>query len=165
MTNNQMQFEKDLTNKKIHVTRNFAASVEQVWRAWTESDLLDQWWAPKPYKAQTKFMDFKEGGHWLYAMVGPDEAKQWCKFDYTSITSGKRYEGFDTFCDENGNRNSEIASMKWKNEFLGTDSGSKVTVEISFESVESLNQIIEFGFQEGFTAGLSNLDELLEKGF
>ena len=53
---------KDLPNKKITVTRHFNAPLDQVWKAWTESELLDQWWAPKPFKAETKFMDFKVGG-------------------------------------------------------------------------------------------------------
>ena len=54
---------KDVAGKKITVEREFEASVEDVWRAWTEKELLDQWWAPKPYKARTKTIDFREGGH------------------------------------------------------------------------------------------------------
>ncbi len=35
------------------ITREFSASQAEVWKAWTESHLLDQWWAPKPWKAVT----------------------------------------------------------------------------------------------------------------
>ena len=58
---NQTKIAKDLPNKRITVTRNFEAPLEQVWKALTEKDLLDQWWAPKPWKAKTKSMDFREG--------------------------------------------------------------------------------------------------------
>ncbi|MDB5149731.1 MAG: hypothetical protein JWQ57_3751, partial [Mucilaginibacter sp.] len=62
MTNNEAVFTKDLQNKKINVVRTFNAPLNLVWQAWTESDILDQWWAPKPYRAETKLMDFREGG-------------------------------------------------------------------------------------------------------
>ncbi len=71
----ELQIVKDLPKRKITVTRHFDASPELVWRAWTESELLDQWWAPQPWKAETKFLSFKVGGYWLYAMVGPDNSK------------------------------------------------------------------------------------------
>ena len=65
-------YAKDLPNKKMFVTREFAGTLEDVWEAWTDSNILDQWWAPKPWKAKTKTMDFREGGFWLYSMIGPD---------------------------------------------------------------------------------------------
>ena len=52
--NSKMQINKDVDNKKMTITRSFDAPVSDVWRAWTESKLLDQWWAPKPWKAETK---------------------------------------------------------------------------------------------------------------
>ena len=70
MSNKQTTISKDAANKKLIVVREFDAPLEEVWKAWTEKDLLDQWWAPKPWKAKTKTMDFREGGIWLYSMVG-----------------------------------------------------------------------------------------------
>ena len=49
---------RDPSGKKLIVTREFNAPLEKVWRAWTESSLLDEWWAPRPYKTETKSMDF-----------------------------------------------------------------------------------------------------------
>jgi uncharacterized protein YndB with AHSA1/START domain len=51
-------------NKKdntVRVQREFMANLDLVWDAWTKPELLDQWWAPKPYQTKTKAMDFKEG--------------------------------------------------------------------------------------------------------
>ena len=50
----ETQVVKDLANKKMTITRYFDAEVELVWLAWTEHELLDQWWAPKPWRAETK---------------------------------------------------------------------------------------------------------------
>ena len=49
-------------NKKIKVTREFDAPLDKVWKAWTEQELLDQWWAPLPWTSKTIKMDFRNGG-------------------------------------------------------------------------------------------------------
>ncbi len=65
MSNKQTTISKDAANKKLIVVREFDAPLEEVWKAWTDSNILDKWWAPKPWKAKTKTMDFREGGLWL----------------------------------------------------------------------------------------------------
>jgi len=154
---------KDAANKKLIVVREFDGTPEQVWKAWTQSELLDHWWAPKPWKARTKEMDFREGGFWLYYMEGPDGEKQWCRADYKSVDPGKSFSLVDAFCDEEGNPTNELPNMHWQNEFSETETGTKVTVEITFKSEADLEKILEMGFKEGFTMAHGNLDELLAK--
>jgi uncharacterized protein YndB with AHSA1/START domain len=154
---------KDLLNKKINVKREFDAPVEMVWRAWTEGELLDQWWAPRPWVAKTKSLKFEEGGTWLYAMSGPDETKVWSIVEFTSIKRNSRFQAASFFCDENGNKNADFPSMHWKNVFMPSGTGTKLEVEISFTNEKDMEQIIQMGFEGGFTMGLANLDELLAK--
>ena len=162
-TKNKTLFTKDLENKKIVVEREFSAPVESVWKAWTDSDLLDQWWAPKPWRAETKSMDFRTGGFWLYAMKGPDNEVHWARVDYKSIEKLKNFQAADYFCDENGNKNDELPNMNWDNQFSKTADGTKVVVNISFKSEADIRAILDMGFKEGFEMALGNLDELLEK--
>lgn len=159
-TDNKLSFTNDIENKRLMITREFQASPDDVWKAWTEKELLDQWWAPKPYKAETKKMDFREGGIWLYCMVGPDQFRQWCRVDFQQITPQKSFSAQDSFCDEEGNINTEFPSMHWKNTFESSATGTKVLIEISFDDVRDLEKIMEMGFKEGFAAALTNLDEL-----
>src|SRR3954452_16239613 len=100
----QTTITKDAANKKILVVRDFDGAPEQVWKAWTESKLLDMWWAPKPWKAKTKKMDFREGGYWLYCMEGPDGEQIWCRVDYQTITPDKSFIAVGAFCDADGNK-------------------------------------------------------------
>ena len=158
---NQTQVVKDLPNKKITVIREFNAARDLVWRAWTESELLDQWWAPKPWKTETKTMDFRVGGHWLYAMVGPDGEKHWAKADYQAVNPITSFELQDSFCDEHGNKTNEAPSIHWVTSFANSAGGTMVTCVINFKSEEDLKEIIKMGFQEGFTAAHSNLDQYL----
>ena len=54
-------FSVDKEKNTINVKREFAAELSMVWAAWTEPELLDLWWAPRPYYTKTKSMDFREG--------------------------------------------------------------------------------------------------------
>jgi len=159
----QTQVTKDRENKRLVVVREFDATLPDVWRAWTERELLDQWWAPKPWKAETKTIDFREGGSWLYCMVGPEGEAHWCRVDFKTISKHKSFTGLDAFCDEKGNINQDFPTMHWKNVFSTTDSGTTVEVEIKFDTEADLEKILEMGFEEGFTSALGNLDELLAK--
>ena len=158
----QTQVTKDLANKKVVVVREFDAPVQQVWEAWTKPQLLDLWWAPKPWRAETKMMDFREGGAWVYCMVGPEGERHWATVGYETIATNKSFTGTDAFCDENGNLNKDLPIMHWDVVFSKTGSGTNVRVDIKFSSVADLEKILEMGFEEGFTAALGNLDELLE---
>lgn len=158
---NKTVFKKDLANKKMFITREFAGTVQEVWRAWTDSEILDQWWAPKPWKANTKTMNFSEGGTWLYCMQGPEGERHWAKANYMKIRAGESFELVDAFCDENGNVNPDHPKMHWKASFKPSANGTTVEINITFPTEKDLETIMEMGFQEGFTAAHENLDQYL----
>ena len=161
MKNLQFEFSVDKANNKIYVKREFAATRDKVWAAWTQSELLDKWWAPKPYRSETKSMDFREGGFWLYAMVSPENEKHWARADYQSIDPFKSFSALDAFCDENGNLTQDFPRQFWNNSFTENGATTTVNITISYDKPEDLEKILEMGFKEGFTMGLGNLDELL----
>ena len=154
-------FTVDKENKTIHIKREFNANLELVWQAWTTAELLDQWWAPKPYQNKTKSLEFKNGGMWHYAMISPENETHWCRFDYQDIDVQKSFSGFDAFCDENGNINTDFSRMLWENIFSETSDLTTVNITISVDTFETLEKIMAMGFKEGFTMGLNQLDELL----
>jgi uncharacterized protein YndB with AHSA1/START domain len=160
-TNLLFDFTVNKENKTINVTREFAASPELVWAAWTQPELLDQWWAPKPYQTVTKSMDFREGGKWLYTMNGPDGTVHWCMAHYKKIDPIKSYSALDAFCDEKGNINKDFPRAFWTNSFSGNKETTTVTIVIAYDDLADLEKYIEMGFKEGFTMALGNLDEML----
>lgn len=164
---NEAVFVRDQRNKKLTVTRLFNAPLDLVWKAWTDSGILDQWWAPKPYRAETKKMDFREGGMWLYCMVGPngEHDRQWCRVDYKTIETLKRITSTDAFCDQDGQVNADFPTMLWKKEFRKHEDSTTVVIEVNFDKEEDMLKIIGMGFQEGFTAGMNNLDHYLDTAF
>jgi uncharacterized protein YndB with AHSA1/START domain len=155
-------FVVDKENNSITVKREFAADSSLVWDAYTKSEILDQWWAPRPWKARTKSMDFKEGGHWHYAMVGPEGEEHWAWADYKNIEPQHKFTGLDAFADAEGNINEAMPQSQWNVTF--TEKGNDLTfVEfaITYGDLAQLEATIQMGFKEGLSMAMEGLDELL----
>lgn len=148
-------------NKTIHIVREFAANLELVWQAWTTAELLDQWWGPQPWKAETKAMDFREGGFWLYAMVGPEGEKHWAKTDFLSIVKETSFASKGGMSDENGMINPAFPQNLWENTFIEKANKVQVVMLLTYDTLGDLEKEIEMGFKEGMTIDFQQLDELL----
>jgi len=149
----------------IHVQREFAAKLNFVWDAWTQPELLDQWWAPKPYQTITKSMDFREGGYWHYRMIGPQTECHWCRADYEHIDPHVAFSGLDAFCDEEGKINTDFPRAHWTNRFTEKEEVTTVNIVIAYQSLSDLEKIVEMGFREGFAMAMENLDQYIQSRF
>lgn len=156
----QMDFIIDKEAKTVSIVKEFAAGLDLVWDAYTRAELLDQWWAPKPYMSRTKVLDFRVGGRRFYAMVSPEGDERWAIQKYTSITPKTNFKFFNAFADEH--ENPALPGSEWDLNFSEQDGTTKVSVSIYNESLERMERLIEMGFKEGTMAQLKNLEELLK---
>lgn len=156
----EMEFIVDKETKTVSITKEFAAELALVWDAYTKQELLDQWYAPKPYGCRTKHMNFEVGGRRFYAMVSPEGEERWCVKEFTSITPKTNFKMYSTFADKDENR--ELPGSKWDVNFSENDGTTKVSITIYNESLVRLANVID-GFKEGMTQTLNNLEELLTK--
>jgi uncharacterized protein YndB with AHSA1/START domain len=152
-------FTVDKEKKTVYITREFDAGLSLVWDAFTTAELLDQWVAPKPWTSKTKYMDFKVGGKRFYAMVSPEGQERWSIQQYTSISPKTHFKMFNTFADQD--ETPELPGSDWDYQFSEQDGTTTVRVTIYNESLARLERMIEYGFREGFTASIQNLDHLL----
>jgi len=162
---NEVKIDKDVANKRITVVKHFDAKPEHVWEAWTKQDILDKWWAPKPWRAETKKLEFKESGAWHYAMLGPDNERQNAKATFTKINAPKSFEVNDSFTDEKGFVDETMPQTHWKCEFRSSGAGTDVKIIITPKTERALEKNLEMGFEEGFKMALGNLDEYLEEKY
>lgn len=155
-------FTVDKATSTIHITREFAADLDLIWKAWTKAEILDQWLAPRPWRAQTKEMDFREGGRWLYAMVSPENVAHWSLVDFIKIEAKSSFSTKNSFCDENGNPVN--TGFTWSLTETSFKAGAEITtVQIvkKMASLSELEKFIAMGFKEGFAVTLINLENLL----
>ena len=156
-------FTADKATKTIHITREFAADLDLVWDAFTKAEILDQWTAPKPYRVQTKEMDFREGGRWLYCMISPKNVivlDRYSLAEYIEIRPKSSFSSRNTFSDENGNYITDAFSIT-KNSFKAGKEITTVYIEKKFDELSTLEMMATGGYKEGMAAGFRNLDDYL----
>ena len=159
MKNNLLfDFTADKTAKTVFITREFDAELSLVWDAFTKQEILDQWSAPAPWMAKTKYMNFEVGGKRFYAMVGPEGQESWIIQKYTSITPTTHFKLWNAFADKD--EIPELTGSEWDYNFSEQNGITKVTITIFNESFDRMEKLLE-GFQQGFTLTLNNLEKLL----
>ena len=159
MSHLKFDFTVDKKEKTVYITREFDAGLDLVWDAFTRAEMLDQWVAPAPFKARTKYMNFAVGGKRFYAMVSPEGQEGWIIQEYKSITPKTNFKLYNAFADKD--ENPEPVGSEWDYTFSEKDGITTVRIAIYNESPERLEKMIEMGFKEGFTVTLDYLEKLL----
>lgn len=157
MNHLQFDFKVDKSTKTVLINREFDAELSLVWNAFTKQEILDQWWAPKPFVSKTLKMEFKVGGRRFYAMVNPEGVEiGWHIQEYTSISPKTNFKFFSVFADKD--ENPFLPGSNWDLSFSEQNGISKVNISIYNDSLERMEKMIEMGFKEGFTATLNELE-------
>lgn len=161
-TNLKFDFLVEEAKNTITIKREFAAKRQLVWDCHTKSELLDQWFAPKPLTTKTRHMDFKDGGHWHYAMVTPDGQEFWNRLDYQKISPIDGYAALDGFCDANGVVNPDMPRARLDVSFSDVQERTLVTTVVLYASAADVQKVVNMGLKDGMTSTLERLDELLQ---
>lgn len=163
MIRNNLQFDflVDKDKNTITVRREFLANQQLVWDCYTKTELLNQWFAPKPLTTKTKSMDFSEGGHWHYAMVEPNGTEYWGLTTFLEIKPIDYYTSTDAFSNEAGEINSDLPQAKWIVRFTTKGENAVVETIVTYNSLADLEAVIQMGMEAGLTSTLERLDELL----
>ncbi len=93
---------KTKTNELV-ITRVFSAPWEKVWKAWTEPELVKQWWGPKDFTTPVSQINLRVGGKLLYCMRSPEGKDYWGTGIYKELVPMERIVVTDSFADEHGN--------------------------------------------------------------
>ena len=137
---------------KVEAGKSFPVSVDQLYKAWTSSDELKQWWKPMGTTLKEVTNDIKEGGTVRY-VFGGDKL----------VISGKYLEVKEkeklvyTWNWELPNDAVRNAEYKLTVSFEAKDNGSEIkVVQENFQDEETL-----LPHREGWEQGLSELEQFL----
>lgn len=84
-------------DRELKLTRLIDAPREAVWKAWTDPELLKQWFAPLPYTTPVAELDLRPGGGNLIVMKGPDGAQMPNRGSYLEIIPNQRLAFTDAY--------------------------------------------------------------------
>jgi uncharacterized protein YndB with AHSA1/START domain len=137
---------------QILIVREFDAPRELVFRAWTEPDLVRQWWHAGRGEMTVCEIDLRPGGSWRYVMVTPDGTDVAFHGEYREVVPGERIvqtEIYDPFPD---------AAAVDTLEFEDLDGRTRVTMLVQHRLKEHRDAHVGSGMEDGLQDALDLLE-------
>ena len=137
---------------QILIVREFDAPRALVFRAWTEPDLVRQWWHAGRGEMTVCEIDLRPGGSWRYVMVTPDGTEVGFHGEYREVVPGERIvqtEIYDPFPD---------AAAVDTLEFEDLDGRTRVTMLVQHQLKEHRDAHVGSGMEDGLQDALDLLE-------
>ena len=97
--------DRTISEDAVVIERIFEATVELIWKIWTEPEQFKQWYGPKGFTIPVAEMDLRVGGKRLICMASPDGSmKMWTIGEFLEIVPNQRLVYSESPADENGNQ-------------------------------------------------------------
>jgi len=161
------------TKRELVITRILNAPRELVFKSFTESESLAQWWGPKGSEIKVSKLELRPGGTFLYNMQTPDGHVMWGKFVYREIIAPETIIFISSFADENGNTIRAPFSEMWPMEVMNTltltEENGKTTLTLRGGPINATDAENDIFFamienmQQGFKGTFDQLEEYLNK--
>lgn len=153
----QTAIEADPDVPIIRITRDFAATPEQLFRAHTDPDLFARWVGPRSLTTRIEHWDAKDGGAWRYVATRGDEeyAFRGC---FHTVSPTKIVQ---TFTWEGMPDGVSLETLRFED--LG-DGRTRLVAESLCDSFEGRDGWLASGMETGLNEGYAALDELLAEG-
>lgn len=140
-----------VAERTLLLQRVIRAPRSVVWGAWLNPETLPQWWGPEGYSCRTTRIDLREGGEWVFDMIGPDGTVFPNHHLYNEVRPEERL-GYALLSGENGPKHADV----WAT-FDEQDGATKVTLGMVMSTAAEYQNAKAFGAIE---LGLQTLGEL-----
>ena len=145
------------TDREIHVERVFDAPRDRVFSAFTDSQLIPEWWGPRDTTTVVDQMDVRPGGSWRFVVRNADGSETGFRGTYREITPPERIVQTFEWEGMPGHVSVETAMF----EDLGDR--TKVTATSLFHTTEERDGMLASGMERGMNESYARLDDLLAR--
>lgn len=137
------------------------ATPETVFRAYTDPDLLGQWFVPKPWRISDIVIEPKAGGRFNFVMHGPDGERVPNSGVFLDIVPNRRLISTDAFTSDW--RPAGQPFMVAHIELEPTDDGrTRYHATARHWTREAMEQHVAMGFHKGWGQTADQLNELVQ---
>ena len=143
----------------IIVEAYFAASPRQVYRAWTEPEIIMKWFGPQPGALISAEADVRVGGVWQFVMIDDGHTSMGFEGTYLEIEPDRRLVLSWSKFHKSGRGRCETPTPS-KVEIILTSRGLGTDIYIVHSAIDDTDTRI--GFSNGWEHGIQNLYDLLE---
>ena len=150
------------SDRELVLTRIIDAPPEKLFRAWTQPELLKQWFAPLPFTTPHAELDVRPGGSSLIVMRGPDGTDYPNRGVYLEVVENERLVSTDAFT--HAWQPSEKPFMTLILTFEDIDGGkTRYTARVRHWTVEDREMHEKMGFHEGWGTCAGQLAALVAR--
>jgi uncharacterized protein YndB with AHSA1/START domain len=153
--------EKNLDERTLVITAEFAASVERVFGIYADPRQLERVWGPPGFPATFVDHDLSEGGRITYYMTSPEGQKFGGWWEVTAVDAPHGFDFRDGFADADLNPVEGMPVSTNTFRFEETESGTRAVYTSVYATVEALQQVIDMGVEEGSRLAIDQIDGLL----
>jgi uncharacterized protein YndB with AHSA1/START domain len=151
----------DAEQLTLTVAGEYPVSLERLWDAYADPRQLEKFWGPETWPATFTRHDMMPGGRSAYYMTGPDGTRSHGWWRFVAVEPCRRFEVEDGFAHDDGTPNDALPRTRMQVTFEATASGSRFTSVTWFESLESMEQLVQMGMVEGLRSALAQLDDVV----
>ena len=145
------------SDTEIHITREFAAPKDLVYKAVTTPELVKRWWGAKRGEVTTAEIDLREGGKWRYVGLADNGFEVAFHGEYRDIVPNERIVSTEVFEGAPDPENNGTVNTMTLEEH---DGRTTLTVVIQCPSKEVRDAIIESGMEGGLQDAYDLLEEV-----
>ncbi|MFN8286685.1 MAG: SRPBCC domain-containing protein [Chitinophagales bacterium] len=98
--------------EEIFIRRSFNAPRALVFKAFTQKEHLEKWFAPDGCSIRFTKLNVEKGGTYISCMAIPGHDSCWCTGTYVEVTEPEVLIYTSALCDENGNRLNAVEAGK-----------------------------------------------------
>lgn len=143
------------TDTQIVMERLFDAPRELVFRAYTDPELIPQWWGLRAATTSIDTLDLRAGGQWRWVQTMPDGTEFAFRGEYREIAPPERVVSTFEFEGMPGHIAEDAAVL------TEVDGKTLLTVTSTFASKEDRDGMIASGMEGGAAETWDRLAELL----
>ena len=152
---------KDIENRTLTITAEFAAPLERVWGLYADPRQLEQVWGPPEYPATFVDHDLRPGGRMTYYMTSPEGEKFGGYWDVDEVEEPRRFAFRDGFADADLNPNPDLPVSHCDYAFSATDDSTRAVFTSRYDSAEDLQKVLDMGMEEGARTAINQIDGFL----
>jgi uncharacterized protein YndB with AHSA1/START domain len=152
---------KDIENRTLVITAEFAAPVERVWGLYEDARQLEQVWGPPEYPATFVDHELRPGTRSTYYMTSPEGQKFAGYWDITTVEALQRLAFLDGFAHEDLTPNPELPVGENVYVLEPVDGGTRATYTSTFATADDLQKVLDMGIEEGATSAINQIDGFL----
>ena len=153
--------DKNTERLTMTITAEFDAPVERVWQLWDDPRQLEQWWGPPEWPATVVDHDLTPDGRINYFMTGPDGDKAHGWWRVVKVDAPTFLEFEDGFAHDIGVEDPNMPVMIIRVTLQEKSDGTRMAIETAFPSRAAMDQMIEMGMDEGMSAAMGQMDDIL----